>query len=122
MVNKKIKEKGGGGMKLKGVVEYLNEYWGKKIFMKSVSMLVAACFIVNIANVPVYGQSSQIEEELHNKQIKVIDKHEAVINPTVVKPVNEQIGLGDIKQELLDAAAVKELDRKDMGLKLGHLG
>ena len=60
--------------------------------MKSVSVLVAACFVINVANLPAYAQSRRVEDELLNKRIENhAEKQEAVTNPAVMKPVNEQI-------------------------------
>ncbi|MDR2191255.1 MAG: hypothetical protein LBO62_00030, partial [Endomicrobium sp.] len=97
----KIKEK---------VLEYFALYWKRNIFMKSVSLAVALCFLVNIANLPVYAAS---DDDLLKKQIKAADQA-SVSNTGIAKPVSEQIsGAAAIKADI-SAAARKELDRKDI--------
>ena len=59
MENKEIKNKRitGETMKLKEkVIGYFQTYWKKNIFTKSVSVLVAACFILNIFNLPAFAE------------------------------------------------------------------
>ena len=109
MEKQKIKEKAGGIMKLKEkIMNYFHQYWGKKIFMKSVSMLVVICFLVNIANLPVFAQI--YDENLLNKEIKVIENQHAVTNPTAVKPPTEQISVKNLTVEL-EREAYRALDR-----------
>ena len=98
------------------IMNYFRQYWRSRLFMKSVSVLVAVCFVINVANLPVYAQSGRVEDELLNKRIENhAEKQEAVTNPAVMKPVNEQIG-SVVNIEGLDSVSRKELDRKDMAV------
>ena len=104
-------------MKMKEkIMNYFHRYWRSRVFMKSVSVLVAVCFVINVANLPAYAQSGRVEDELLNKRIENhAEKQEAVTNPAVMKPVNEQIG-SVVNIEGLDSVSRKELDRKDMAV------
>jgi len=51
-------------MKLKQkVLDYFRTCWSGQIFMKSVSLLVAVCFIINLANLPAYSERHRRTQE-----------------------------------------------------------
>ncbi|MDD3923259.1 MAG: hypothetical protein PHY39_07015, partial [Endomicrobiaceae bacterium] len=65
--NKKIEEKRiGGVMKIKkvmaGIKGYIREYFRDRVFMKTVSLVVASCFVINIANIPAIAADSSLYE------------------------------------------------------------
>ncbi|MCL2144780.1 MAG: hypothetical protein FWH43_04735 [Endomicrobia bacterium] len=103
----KIKEK---------IMDYFRKYRGRKVFTKSVSLAVVICFLINIANVPAFGQFTKSDEELMKKELKINNKHEAVINPRMVKPVSEQVGVDVSAVTDLNEGTKRELDRKDMAI------
>ena len=56
----KNEERTGGAMKMKEkIMNYFHRYWRSRVFMKSVSVLVAVCFVINVANLPAYAQSGR---------------------------------------------------------------
>ncbi|MDR2192446.1 MAG: hypothetical protein LBO62_06180, partial [Endomicrobium sp.] len=96
------------------ILDYLKMCWSKNIHTnKSVSLVITLCFLINIANLPVYAS---FDAEMSKKQIKNADKQTAVLSHAALKSVNEQIGAAvNIKAEI-DSAARKELDRKDIAI------
>ncbi len=58
-------------MNFKGKIRgYFEQYWKRNIFSKCVSLIVATCFIFNIANLPAYGQTLTDEEIRKQKEMK----------------------------------------------------
>ncbi|MCL2144512.1 MAG: hypothetical protein FWH43_03345, partial [Endomicrobia bacterium] len=78
----KIKEK---------ILNYLKTYWGESVFMKSVSLFVAACFIINLANLPAYSAPSHEEKE-RQERTRQEGMHHGHSNQGIGAPVNENIG------------------------------
>ena len=62
--NKNIEELEGGKMNIltkvvMGIKKYFKETYSDHVFRKVVSILVVACFVLNIANLPAYAKSER---------------------------------------------------------------
>ncbi|MDR3124400.1 MAG: hypothetical protein LBU10_00780, partial [Endomicrobium sp.] len=74
-MNKKIKMEFLMNLKSK-ILEYFKEHWEGHIFLKSVCMVVSACLIINILNLPAFAST---EEDLRKKALSLENKHQDVL-------------------------------------------
>ncbi|MDR2192677.1 MAG: hypothetical protein LBO62_07365, partial [Endomicrobium sp.] len=85
----KIKEK---------IMDYFALYWKGNIFMKSVSLAVALCFLVNIANLPVYAQdNSNYRKKKEYEQIKRQGGGDEVYHQ--FKSVKDQVSVSGLEEK-----------------------
>ncbi|MGE4384493.1 MAG: hypothetical protein AB7E39_01350 [Endomicrobiaceae bacterium] len=94
--------------KIKKVVgsirEYIRGYFSGGVFMKSVSLMVAACFIINIANLPAIASESSIYE----KQKKQQEMKEEKGGTSVSYVADESRGSVSYMQNLSENIEIKE--------------
>ncbi len=102
------RETGGNMKRIKGVMEsikeYIRGYFSGGVFMKSVSLMVAACFIINIANLPAIASDSSIYE----KQKKQQEMKEEKTSTSVSYVADESRGSVSYMQNLSDNIEIKE--------------
>ena len=75
--NKNIEELEGGKMNIltkvvMGIKKYFKETYSDHVFRKVVSILVVLCFVLNIANLPVYAKSERRAKDNKEKNEQVI--------------------------------------------------
>ena len=56
-----------------GIREYFKETYSDHVFRKVVSLLVVACFVLNIANLPAYAKSDKRAKDNKEKNEQVIE-------------------------------------------------
>ena len=76
--NKNIEEIQEGNMNIitkvvMGIREYFKETYSDHVFRKVVSLLVVACFVLNIANLPAYAKSEKRAKDNKEKNEQVIE-------------------------------------------------
>ena len=76
-INKNIEELEEGNMNIikrvvMGIGKYFKETYSDHVFRKVVSILVVACFVLNIANLPVYAKSDRKAKDNKEKNEQVI--------------------------------------------------
>jgi hypothetical protein len=102
------RETGGNMKRIKGVMEsikeYIRGYFSGGVFMKSVSLMVAACFIINIANLPAIASDSSVYE----KQKKQQEMKEEKTSTSVSYVADESRGSVSYMQNLSDNIEIKE--------------
>ncbi|MCL2390383.1 MAG: hypothetical protein FWC88_03045, partial [Endomicrobia bacterium] len=108
----KIRTEGVMGIKRK-IAEYFQEYWRNRIFMKSVSVLVAAAFIVNIVNLPVYARDRAEDKRMRDQRNK--QEYVLVSEDGGKISVNYSAAGIEVSSRVSEAVdtVVKEMDIKD---------
>ena len=56
-----------------GIGKYFKETYSDHVFRKVVSLLVVACFVLNIANLPAYAKSDKRAKDNKEKNEQVIE-------------------------------------------------
>ena len=77
-INKNIEKLEEGNMNIitkvvMGIREYFKETYSDHVFRKVVSLLVVACFVLNIANLPAYAKSDKRAKDNKEKNEQVIE-------------------------------------------------
>ncbi|MBR4632365.1 MAG: hypothetical protein IKO48_03475, partial [Elusimicrobia bacterium] len=77
-INKNIEEKQEGNMNIitkifVGIRKYFKETYSDHVFRKVVSILVVLCFVLNIANLPVYAKNERRAKDNKEKNEQVME-------------------------------------------------
>ncbi|MDR1474195.1 MAG: hypothetical protein LBS38_00685 [Endomicrobium sp.] len=59
------------------LLDYLDIYWGKNLLLKSISVILTICFLINISNLPAY--SKEKDDELLRKRMKKEETNAGVL-------------------------------------------
>ncbi|MDR1940773.1 MAG: hypothetical protein LBQ47_00390, partial [Endomicrobium sp.] len=99
---------------IEGIRQYFQEYWKRNRFMKTVSMIVLVCFIINILNLPAFSATQEDAEKINRtkqnleQNVVMTGSGAGAVNQSVSIDVNAAGAAG------LSAQDIEELSAKNI--------
>lgn len=59
------------------IADYFKTYWKNNVLLKSIAVVVTACFLINISNLPAFAKDN--DDELLKKRIKKQETNSGVL-------------------------------------------